>query len=67
MIILDTDTMSLLHSGHPRVSARALAASDLVAITIISRIEILRGRWDFVLKAADGEQLLTRRAVADVS
>jgi tRNA(fMet)-specific endonuclease VapC len=57
MILLDTDTVTLLNHGHPRVAARALAATELVAITVVSRIEILRGRWDFLLKAADGEQL----------
>ena len=28
-----------------------------MATTVISRIEILRGRFDFVMKAADGQQL----------
>jgi tRNA(fMet)-specific endonuclease VapC len=31
-----------------------------IATTIITRIEILQGRFDFILKAADGDQL--RRA-----
>lgn len=57
MILLDTDTVSQLHRGHPIISARALAATDVIAITIISYVELLRGRWEFLLKAADGEQL----------
>ncbi len=57
MILLDTDTVTLLIHAHPRVAARALATTDLIAITIVSRIEVLRGRWDFLLKAADGAQL----------
>lgn len=57
MILLDTDTVTLLNQGHPQVAARALAATERIAITVVSRIEILRGRWDFLLKAADGGQL----------
>ena len=30
-------------------------ATDMVAITVITRIEVLLGRFDFMLKAADGE------------
>src|SRR5690242_10326283 len=57
MILLDTDTVTLFSYGHPRVLAHAQAATDVVTITVVSRIEILRGRWDFLLKAADGRQL----------
>lgn len=60
MILLDTDTLSLLTAGHPRVAERFGAATDVIAITVVTRIEVLQGRFDFVLKAADGEQL--RRA-----
>jgi tRNA(fMet)-specific endonuclease VapC len=58
MIVLDTDTITYLLAEHPRVAARFRAATDTVAITIITRIELLQGRFAFVLKAADGEQLL---------
>jgi tRNA(fMet)-specific endonuclease VapC len=58
MTILDTDTFSLLASGHPRVTARALAATDTVTITVITRIEALQGRFAFLLRAADAEELL---------
>ena len=58
MILLDTDTLSLLFAGHPRVAERFREATDDVATTIISRIEILEGRFASVMKAADGEQLL---------
>jgi tRNA(fMet)-specific endonuclease VapC len=57
MNLLDSDTLTLLTGGHPRVVARVLAATDTVGTTVISRIEILRGRFDFVMKAADGQQL----------
>ena len=59
MHLLDSDTLSHLHSGHPRVLANIRAVDDPdIATTIVTKIEILRGRYDFVLKAADGEQLL---------
>src|ERR1017187_7101290 len=57
MIFLDTDMFSLLNQNDPRVRQRARAETDLLAITVITRIEVLLGRFDFVLKAADGDQL----------
>ena len=59
MHLLDTDILSLLQRGNAKV-AEALEASDdsALAITLITKIELLRGRHDFVLKAATGEQLL---------
>lgn len=56
MILLDTDTLSLLMRHHPGLTRR-IAASEPVAITIISRLEILQGRIASVLKAADGSRL----------
>jgi tRNA(fMet)-specific endonuclease VapC len=58
MIVLDTDTFSLLVADHSRVAARFRAATEEVAITLVSRIEVLEGRFAFVRRAADGEQLL---------
>jgi tRNA(fMet)-specific endonuclease VapC len=58
MLLLDTDTLTLLNMGHPRIRPRAEKEKDIIAITVISRIEVLMGRFNFVLKAADGEQLL---------
>src|SRR6266542_3559786 len=58
MTLLDTDTFSFLTAGHPRVSARFLAATDTVTITIVTRIEALQGRFAFLLRAADGAELL---------
>ena len=60
MILLDTETISLLAAGHARVAARFVSSTEPVATTIFTRIKILRGRFDFLLKAADGDQL--RRA-----
>jgi tRNA(fMet)-specific endonuclease VapC len=58
MILLDTDTFSFLVADHPRVAAHYREATDEVAITLITRVEALEGRFAFLLKAADGEQLL---------
>lgn len=59
MFILDTDALTLLDAGHAGLQQRR-DRIDLpeVVTTVITRIEILRGRFDFVLKAADGPQLL---------
>jgi predicted nucleic acid-binding protein len=65
MILLDTDHLSLLFAGHPRVAERFRAATDEVATTIISRIEALEGRFAFLLKAADAEELLRGVASPD--
>jgi tRNA(fMet)-specific endonuclease VapC len=62
MYLLDTDTLSRLHAGDPRVEAHKDRFDPAtVATTVITRIEILRGRFDFVLKAADGAQLRQAR------
>ena len=59
MYILDTDTLTHLHAGHPRVIQHLREVDDpAVGITIITKIEMLRGRVDFVLKAATGAELL---------
>ncbi len=57
MILLDTDILTLLLAGHEKVKQRLAASVDRIAITILTRIEILRGRFDSLLKAADGVQL----------
>ncbi len=57
--ILDTDTLSHLHAGRPKVveNLRRLDDPD-VRITIITKVELLRGRFDFLLKASDQSQLI---------
>jgi tRNA(fMet)-specific endonuclease VapC len=68
MIVLDTDILTLAFSGHPSVSQRIKTAPEIPAISVVSRIEVLQGRFDFLLKAANAEQLLgaqDRLAVAD--
>jgi tRNA(fMet)-specific endonuclease VapC len=58
MVLLDTDTLTLLFQGHARVRSRMEGEEPDVATTIISWIEVLRGRFDAIFKAADSEQLL---------
>jgi tRNA(fMet)-specific endonuclease VapC len=59
MHLLDTDTLTHLYAGHPRVIERLAALDDPeVGTTLISKIELLRGRMEFVLKAANGRDLL---------
>lgn len=66
MILLDTDTVSLFHKGHPLVTERMrkVDATESVGTTIITYAEVMRGRYEFLLKAGDEEQL--RRAQAGV-
>jgi tRNA(fMet)-specific endonuclease VapC len=59
MYLLDTDTLSYLHAGHPKVAERLSKLDDPeVGITIITKIELLRGRFEFLLKAANSNELL---------
>lgn len=51
MFVLDTDTLTHLHAGHPRVIEQLRRAND-------QEIGILRGRHEFLLKASNGEELL---------
>lgn len=59
MHLLDTDTLTHLHAGHPRVIERVRNADDpVLGTTIITKSELLRGRIDFLLKATTGAELL---------
>jgi tRNA(fMet)-specific endonuclease VapC len=58
MTILDTDILSLLFAGHSRVAERFDKEEDEIVSTIVSRIEILEGRFASVMKAEDGTRLL---------
>lgn len=60
MKILDTDTATLLFGGQSRVVGRQQKETEEIAITTISYIETLQGRFAMLLKAADGLEL--RRA-----
>jgi tRNA(fMet)-specific endonuclease VapC len=58
MFVLDTDILTLLLRGHERVTARRAEVGEEVALTAITRIELLQGRFAALLKAENGEKLL---------
>ena len=48
--LLDTDTLTHLHAGNIKVINRIESLQDEeIAITIITKVEILRGRIDYLL------------------
>jgi tRNA(fMet)-specific endonuclease VapC len=66
MFVLDTDILTLLFAGHPRVlSRRDHGPSSAIAITVVSQIQSLQGQFQFLLKAATGEELLRAHALLD--
>ena len=59
MHLLDTDTLTHLHAGHPRVVNHLRDVDDpVVGTTVITKGELLRGRIEFLLKAPKGADLL---------
>jgi tRNA(fMet)-specific endonuclease VapC len=59
MYLLDTDTLTHLHAGNYNVLARLKSVIDIeVGITIITKVEVLRGRIDYLVKAESGASLL---------
>jgi tRNA(fMet)-specific endonuclease VapC len=59
MYLLDTDTLTHLHAGNSNVTNRLKSTADVdVGITIITKVEVLRGRIDYLIKAESGESLL---------
>src|SRR5436309_8097861 len=60
MKILDTNTLTHFFAGHQGVIERFQREADETSTTLISRIEILQGRFAMLLKAANGQEL--RRA-----
>lgn len=61
MIIFDTDTVTLLGYGHAKVTKRVkeLPDEERLAVTVITQMQILRGRYESVLKAANESELKT--------
>jgi tRNA(fMet)-specific endonuclease VapC len=59
MYLLDTDTLTHLYRGNSNVVRRIEVVGDVeVGITIITKVEVLRGRIDYLLKAETGVNLL---------
>jgi tRNA(fMet)-specific endonuclease VapC len=68
MYYLDTDTFTHTQMGNKKVVSRVESVgAENIGTTIINAIEILRGRHEFVLKAADGAQLLRAQQLLDES
>ena len=56
--ILDTDILSLLWRNHEKVVARVIAVgAEPMAITLVTYIEVLRGRFASVFTAANAAEL----------
>jgi tRNA(fMet)-specific endonuclease VapC len=62
MTLLDTDTLTLYFAAHLRVMEKVRAAEETPVTSVVSPIEILQGRFDSVLKAQHGDQLLAAQA-----
>jgi tRNA(fMet)-specific endonuclease VapC len=58
MFVLDTNTLTHLLLGHEGVTQRRAQTNEEVALTLVTRIEVLQGRFASVLKAEDGEKLM---------
>ncbi|MGG6264817.1 type II toxin-antitoxin system VapC family toxin [Leptolyngbya sp. AN03gr2] len=59
MHLLDTDTLTRLYAGNRNVAERFRSVNDPdTGTTIITKVEILRGRIDYLLKATTGDDLL---------
>jgi tRNA(fMet)-specific endonuclease VapC len=66
MHLLDTDTLSKAHAGNANVAERLRALEDpVIGITIVTKIEMLRGRMDYVLKAETGKDLLRAQGLLE--
>jgi tRNA(fMet)-specific endonuclease VapC len=57
MFLLDTDTFTHYNSGNPRIARhREELSAPEIKITIITKIEVLQGRFEFLLKAASTDE-----------
>jgi tRNA(fMet)-specific endonuclease VapC len=65
MKILDTNTLTHLFEGHRRTTERFERENEEIATTIISRIEILQGRFAMLMKSADGQELRRAQSLLD--
>ena len=62
MIVFDTDILTLYSLENIRIRERAAREDDEIAITIITQIEVLLGRFHFILKASTGDELQRAQA-----
>jgi tRNA(fMet)-specific endonuclease VapC len=58
MYVLDTNILTALHLGNPKViDAVRQYGRDGIAITVVTKVEMLRGRIEFLLKADSSADL----------
>jgi tRNA(fMet)-specific endonuclease VapC len=67
MILLDTDCYTLHQYGQERILERCQTASEKASITIVTQIEVLRGRHESLFKAEDGDRILHAQRVLALS
>ena len=66
MHILDTDTITHLYAGNLKIVENLKKTDDSdIRTTVITRIELLRGRFEFLLKASRKEELLRAQKLLD--
>lgn len=64
--LLDTDHVTLLQHGHPRIGQRLVAlANDAVGIGIVTAEEALRGRVAALARSLDGPTRIARYALLE--
>jgi len=63
IFLIDTDILTLFFEGHVEIDRRfrSVGSGDSIATTVVSQIQILRGRHEFLLKAANGDELMRAR------
>jgi tRNA(fMet)-specific endonuclease VapC len=68
MFFLDTDVLSRIHGGNERIAFRIKQeGAQNVAATVVTAIEVLRGRREFLLKASDGKELMRAQELLALS
>ncbi len=64
MYLLDTNIITALYAGNERIVRQLQNLDDpQVGITIVTKVELLRGRIDYLLKATDGDSLLRAQSL----
>jgi tRNA(fMet)-specific endonuclease VapC len=67
MFLLDTDIVSLLQAGNEVLQRNVESSKEAVVTSVVTQAEVLRARFDFLLKASDRTQLMTAQTWIDAS
>ncbi len=63
MLLLDTNILTAMYAGNSKILTALDRSEDPdVATTIINKVELLKGRMDFLLKAESGVEVLRAQA-----